>query len=164
MLPESGWPEKGGKTMPDNNEQDLGPRILGARLTVYHLLDAFLDPSVTECDICRVYNLTPQQAAAARSYELRNPDTVLAQHLKIEEKLAAENPPQVREATERAMATFKSFKDWLAQRQAANHEEDKQARPGQLPTFKEWLAEQERDDQGAMACSAQRRGARTPLR
>lgn len=143
-MPEGDWLKKGGERMPDNDEQALGPNILGTRLTVYHLLDAFLDPSVTECDICRVYNLTPQQVAAARAYVLGNPETVLAQHLKIEEKLVAKNPPQVREAAERAMATFKSFKDWLAQRQAAKHEEDKQARPGQLPTFKEWLAEQER--------------------
>jgi uncharacterized protein (DUF433 family) len=126
--------------MPDNDEYVLGPNILGTRLTVYHLLDAFLDPSVTESDICRVYKLTAQQVAAARAYVLRNPETVLAQHLKIEERLAAENPPQVREAAERAMATFKSFKEWLIERQAVNHEEDKKGRPGRLPTFKEWLA------------------------
>ena len=130
--------------MPGNDEQVQGPNILGTRLTVYHLLDAFFDPSVTESDICRVYNLTAQQVAAARAYVLRNPETVLAQHLKIEERLAAENPPQVREAAERAMATFKSFKEWLAERQAVNHEEDNKGRPGRLPTFKEWLAEQER--------------------
>jgi hypothetical protein len=61
---------------------------------------------------------------------LRNPDTVLAQHLKIEERLAARNSPQVRETAERAMATFKCFKEWLAERQAANHEEDKMGRAG----------------------------------
>lgn len=130
--------------MLDNDEQVQGPNILGTRLTVYHLLDAFLDPSVTESDICRLYNLTAQQVAAARAYVLRNPETVLAQHLKIEERLTAENPPQVRETAERAMATFKSFKDWLAHRQAENHEEDKKGRTERLPTFKEWLAEQER--------------------
>lgn len=125
--------------------------LLDTRLTVYHLLDAFLDPSATERDICRIYELTAQQVAAARAYVLRNPETVLAQHLKIEEKLAAENPPQVREAAERAMATFKSFKDWLAHRQAANHEEDTKGRPGRLPTFKEWLAEQEQQRRGESA-------------
>jgi uncharacterized protein (DUF433 family) len=130
--------------MPDNDEQVLGPEILGTRLTVYHLLDSLLDPKVTEGEICRVYNLTAQQVAAARAFVLRNPETVLAQHLKIEERLAAGNPPQVREAAQRALATFKSFREWLAERQAANHEEDKTGRPGRLPTFKEWLAEQER--------------------
>ena len=113
------------------------------RSTVYHLLDSFLDPTVTESEICRVYKLTAQQVAAARAFVLRNPETVLAQHLKIEERLASGNSPQVRETAGRAMATFKSFKEWLAEREAANHEEDKQGRPGRLPTFKEWLAEQE---------------------
>jgi uncharacterized protein (DUF433 family) len=125
--------------MPDNAEQVQGPNILGTRLTVYHLLDAFLDPSLSESDICRVYDLTAQQVAAARAYVLRNPEIVLAQHLKIEERLAAENPPHVRETAERALATFNSFKDWLDQRLAANHEEDRKGRPGQLPTFKEWF-------------------------
>jgi hypothetical protein len=129
--------------MPHNDEQVPGPEILGTRLTVYHLLDSFLDPSVTESDICRLYKLTAQQVAAARAFVLRNPEDVLAQHLKIEERLAAGNPPQAREAAERARATFKSYKEWLAERDAANHEEDKQGRPGRLPTFKEWLAEQE---------------------
>ncbi len=130
--------------MPDREEQVQGPEILGTRLTVYHLLDSFLDPTVTESEICRVYNLTAQQVATARAFVLRNPDTVLAEHLKIEERLAAANPPQVRETAERAKATFKSFKEWLAEKQAANHEEGKMGRPGRLPTFKEWLAEQER--------------------
>jgi hypothetical protein len=67
---------------------------------VYHLLDSFLDPTVTENDICRVYELTAQQVAAARAFVLRNPDTVLAKHLQIEAKLAAGNPPHVREAAE----------------------------------------------------------------
>ena len=129
--------------MPDNVEQVQGPEILGTRLTVYHLLDSFLDPEVTESEICRVYELTARQVAAARAFVLSNPETVLAQHLKIEERLAAGNPPQVREAAERARATFESFKEWLAEKQAANHEEDEKARPGRLPTFKEWLAEQE---------------------
>jgi uncharacterized protein (DUF433 family) len=129
--------------MPEKmEEQLLGPEIVGTRLTVYNLLDSFLDPGVTESEICRVYDLTAQQVAAARAYVLRNPETVLAQHLKIEERLAAGNPPQVRESAERAKATFKSFKAWLVERQAANHEGE--GRPGRLPTFKEWLAEQER--------------------
>jgi hypothetical protein len=120
--------------MPDNDEPIQGPNILGTRFAVYHFLDALLDPSVTESYICRIYELTAQQVAATRACVLRNPETVLAQHLKIEERLAAENPPQVREAAERAMATFKSFKDWLAHRPAANHEEDTNGRPGRLPT------------------------------
>jgi uncharacterized protein (DUF433 family) len=130
--------------MPDKPEDELqGPEIVGTRLTVYHLLDSFLDPGVTESEVCRVYQLSPEQVAAARAFVLRNPETVLAQHLKIEERLKAGNPPQVRESAERAKATFKSYREWLAERQAANHEEEEKGRPGRLPTFKEWLAEQE---------------------
>jgi uncharacterized protein (DUF433 family) len=135
---------KGEETMPGNDVQVQGPEIQGTRLTVYHLLDSFLDPTVTESEICRVYQLTAEQVAAARAYVLSNPETILAQHLKIEERLAAGNPPQVRETADRAKATFKNFREWLAKKQAANHEEDENGRPGRLPTFKEWLAEQER--------------------
>jgi uncharacterized protein (DUF433 family) len=130
--------------MPDRDEPVPGPEILGTRLTVYHLLDSFLDPMVTECEICRVYNLTAQQVATARAFVLRNPETVLAQHLKIEERLAEGNPPAVRETAERAKGTFKNFREWLAKRQVENHAEDKTDRPGLLPTFKEWLSQQDR--------------------
>jgi uncharacterized protein (DUF433 family) len=130
--------------MSENVENQVqGPEIMGTRLTVYHLLDSFLDPRVTESEICRVYQLSAEQVAAARAFVLRNPDTVLAQHLKIEERLSAGNPAEVRESAERAKATFKRFREWLAERQTANHEEEDKGRPGRLPTFKEWLAEQE---------------------
>jgi hypothetical protein len=99
---------------------------------------------MTESEICRIYELTLQQVAAARAFVLRNPDTVLAQHLKIEERLAAENPPQVRENAERAKATFKGFKQWLAKWEAGNHESGENGSSSRLPTFKEWLAERER--------------------
>jgi hypothetical protein len=58
--------------------------------------------------------------------------------------MAAGNPPEVREQAERAKSTFQSFKQWLAERRVANHEEGNETRPGRLPTFREWLAEQER--------------------
>ncbi len=131
--------------MPSSVIQDRGrgPEIAGTRITVYNLLQAFLDPAATEEEICRVYSLTPAQVAAARAYVLSNPDTVLAEHLRIEERMAAGNPPEVREQAERAKATFKSFKEWLAQWAAANAAEDDSAeRPGRLPTFREWLAQQ----------------------
>src|SRR5579864_2267086 len=63
--------------MPDKDEFNLGPEILGTRLTVYHLLDSFLNPEVTESEICRTYNLPEKQVAAARAFVLRNPETVL---------------------------------------------------------------------------------------
>jgi uncharacterized protein (DUF433 family) len=119
-----------------------GPEIAGTRITVYNLLSSFLDPSVTEEEICRIYELSAEQVAAARAYVLNNPDTVLAEHLKIEERLAAENPPEVKQQAERAKNTFKIFKEWLTEREAAELKQDEAAeRPRQFPTFREWLAE-----------------------
>ncbi len=123
-------------------DRGRGPEIIGTRLTVYNLLQSFLDSNVTEAEICRVYDLTAEQVAAARAYVLCNADTVLAEHLKIEEKMAAGNPPQVREQAERARSTFNSFKAWLAERESANGEEEKKEEsPGKFPTFREWVAE-----------------------
>jgi uncharacterized protein (DUF433 family) len=68
-------------------DRGRGPEITGTRITVYNLLQSFLDPTVTEEEICRVYGLTSGQVAAARAYVLSNPETVLAEHLKIEERM-----------------------------------------------------------------------------
>ena len=81
--------------------------------------------------------------AAARAYVLGNPETVLAQHLKIEERMAANNPPEVIERAQRAKATFERFKQFLAIRQATNHVEAGPALE-RFPTFREWLAEHEK--------------------
>jgi uncharacterized protein (DUF433 family) len=122
------------------HDRGRGPEIAGTRITVYNLLSSFLDPTVTEEEICRVYDLTAQQVAAARAYVLNNPESVLAEHLRIEEKMATGNPPQVREQAEKTKTTFQSFKRWLAERQAANgKEEGVQEKPGPFPTFREWL-------------------------
>jgi uncharacterized protein (DUF433 family) len=125
-------------------DRGRGPEIAGTRITVYNLLPSFLDPAMTEEDICRVYELTARQVAAARAYVLSNPDTVLAEHLKIEERLAAGNPPEVREGAERAQATLQCFKQWLAEREAANGQGGgTEERPARFPTFREWLATRE---------------------
>ncbi|MBV9124503.1 MAG: DUF433 domain-containing protein [Planctomycetes bacterium] len=130
--------------MASNVIQDRG-RIAGTRITVYNLLPSFLDSSVTEEEICRIYELTPEQVAAARAYVLSNPDTVLAEHLRIEEKMAVESPPEVRQQAERARATFKSFKAWLAEKEAAESPEDGAGERPRFPTFREWLAEKAKD-------------------
>jgi uncharacterized protein (DUF433 family) len=109
-------------------DRGRGPEITGTRITVYNLLSSFLDPDVTEADIGRVYDLTAGQVAAARAYVLSNPDTVLAEHLKIEARIAEGNPPEVRAQAE-----------WLALRQAEELVEENG--PGQFPTFREWIAE-----------------------
>ena len=118
-----------------------GPVIGGTRFTVYNLLPYFLDPTATEAYICRVHDLTPHQVAAARSYVLNNPDTVLAEHLKIEARMAAGNPPEVIEKAKQTHATFLNFRKWLAEREEGA-ERDRPG-PGRFPTFQEWLAERE---------------------
>src|SRR5438067_9700370 len=98
------------------HDRGRGPEIVGTRVTVYNLLPHFLDPTATEAYLCRMYELTPEQVAAARAYVLNNPDTVLTEHLRIEARMAAGNPPQVIEQAKQTRAAFLSFKDWLARR------------------------------------------------
>jgi uncharacterized protein (DUF433 family) len=90
-----------------------GPEIIGTRITVYNLLPDFLDPTATEADICRFYELTPEQVAAARAYVLNNPDSVLAKHLEIEARMAAGNPPEVIEQAKHTHESFLRFREWL---------------------------------------------------
>ncbi len=126
-------------------DRGRGPEIAGTRITVYNLLPYFLEPSMTEEEICRVYHLTLDQVAAARAYILNHPDTVLAEHLRIEERLAQGNPPEVKQQAERARSTFERFKEWQSRRDAANAAEGHAEGPlDTFPTFREWLADQEK--------------------
>lgn len=132
-------------------DRGRGPEIIGTRITVYNLLPYFLDATVTEAFICRVYELTPEQVAAARAYVLNNPDTVLARHLDIEARMAAGNPPEVIERAKHTHAAFLRFKDWLAKRRQLDAQERTEesaptnggSNSRRLPTFREWLTEQE---------------------
>jgi len=128
----------------NNHTQNGGPEIIGPRLTVYHLLPYFLNPTMTEAEICRIYDLTPNQVAAARAYVLSNPDTVLAEHMKIEARLSVGNPPEVIEQAKRAKETFKRFREWLAKNPVPVADPEGE-RPGRGPTFREWLAEQNKE-------------------
>ena len=77
------------------HDRGRGPEIDGTRITVYNLLSDFLDSTATEASIGRLYDLTPEQVAAARAYVLNNPETVLAEHLRIDARMSAGNPPEV---------------------------------------------------------------------
>jgi uncharacterized protein (DUF433 family) len=133
------------------HDRGRGPEIVGTRITVYTLLPDFLDPTVTEAAICRNYELTPEQVAAARAYVLNNADAVLARHLRIEERMAAGNPPEVVEQAKRAHTRFVTFREWLVNRrqvearESASELDSTSARNGngRFPTFREWLKEQE---------------------
>jgi uncharacterized protein (DUF433 family) len=132
-------------------DRGRGPEVVGTRITVYNLLSDFLDPSATEASICRLYDLTPEQVAAARAYVLNNPDTVLAQHLRIEARMAAGNPQEVIEQAKQTHAAFMNFKEWLVQRQQAAAQELNAESPSGsstngsngFPTFREWVAERD---------------------
>src|ERR1700688_2427356 len=90
------------------HDRGRGPEVVGTRITVYNLLPHFLDPTATEAYICRLYELTPEQTAAARAYVLNNLDTVLARHLELETRMAAGNPPEVMERAKQTHALFQS--------------------------------------------------------
>jgi uncharacterized protein (DUF433 family) len=131
------------------HDRGRGPELVGTRITVYDLLPHFIDPTATEEHICRMYELSPEQVAAARAYVLNNAATVLAEHLKIEARLAEGNSPAVVAQARETRATFLSFKEWLARRQEAEgHQRTAELRAGNgqkpsshFPTFHEWLAE-----------------------
>lgn len=128
------------------HDRGRGPEIIGTRITVYNLLPYLLDATATEAYICSLYELTPEQVAAARAYILNHPDTVLAQHLRIEERMAAANPPEVIEQAKQTHATFMRFKAWFAEREKAeaaspSNGDSKHSSP--FPTFRDWLAERE---------------------
>lgn len=133
------------------HDRGRGPEIVGTRITVYNLMPHFLDATATEALICRMYELTPEQVAAARAYVLNNPDTVLARHLEIEARMAEGNPPEVIEQAKQTHALFLRFKEQIAKRrQAESQEEEEQSASAsggngseRSPTFREWLAQQE---------------------
>src|SRR5262245_32293856 len=132
------------------HDRGRGPEIVGTRITVYNLLPHFMDATATETYICELYGLSSEQVAAARSYVLNNPETVLTEHRRIEERVATGNQPEVVERAKKTHEAFVSFKSWLVQRQqAAVREsasrpkaENKTAASPPLPTFREWLAHQ----------------------
>jgi hypothetical protein len=96
-----------------------------------------------------MYDLTPEQVAAARAYVLNNPDTVLAEYLRIDARLSAGNPQDVIDKAKQTHAAFMSFKVWLVQRQQAAVQEsgaesssgDRVSGSNGFPSFREWVAE-----------------------
>jgi uncharacterized protein (DUF433 family) len=125
------------------HDRGRGPEIVGTRITVYNLLPDFLDETATEAYICKVYSLSPEQVTAARAYILNHLDTVLAEHLKIEARLAEGNPPEVIEKAKQTKVQFLKFKQWLAeQKQAESQHPVSEPGETQFPSFREWMAEQ----------------------
>ena len=127
-----------------------GPELIGTRITVYNLMPYFLDPTATEEYICKLYDLTPEQVAALRAYVFNHPDEVLAQHLKIEARIAKGNPPEVIEAAKQTHELLMRFRAWLDERKRANEAEAAAKRaagiepgePAGVPSFREWVMQQ----------------------
>lgn len=139
------------------HDRGRGPELVGTRITVYNLLPDFLDSNTTEDYICRVYELSREQVAAARAYILNNPEEVLARHLEIEKRIAVGNPPELIERMKKSHETFVRFKEWLAERDAELSRERAEERssegrsrlPADFPTFREWIEQQESRPAGA---------------
>jgi hypothetical protein len=130
------------------HDRGRGPEILGTRITVFNLLPHFLDPTATEDFICELYKLSQEQVAAARAYVLNHPDTVLAQHLQIEARMAEGNSPEVAAHAERTHAAFVDFRRWLDTRNQADgvrgsdhSQPNPELGPQGSATFREWLSE-----------------------
>jgi hypothetical protein len=109
------------------------------------LLPYFLDSTVTEADICRNYDLSREQVAAARAYVLNHADTVLARHVEIESRLAAGNPDELAERAQETHARFVRFKERVSAREGLAAETAANtmgsASPA-FPSFGEWLGQQ----------------------
>lgn len=155
---------------------DRGWEILGTRLTIWNLVDQFLDPFWTEDRLARLYSITPEQVAKARVYFLSNYDAVMKRHWEIETRNTEGNPPELRaqlEDSNRQFALYRQFVkegmqngsvssySWMDNRE--RFERWMQSHPAieppvpdnsfQVPTFKEWFLEQENriDARGAAA-------------
>jgi len=134
------------------HDRGRGPELVGTRITVQDLFPCLLNSTATEAYVCQLYELSPEQVAAARAYVLNHPDTILAQHLRVETRMAKGNLPEVIEQAERLHATFLQFKEWAARRrqeveawQTSGEIESESDRTGatRIRSFREWVAQQD---------------------
>lgn len=134
------------------HDRGRGPEIKGTRITVYNLMSYFLDPAMTEARICNMYDLTPEQVAAARAFVLNNAESVLAEHLRIEQRIADAHDAGDVEKALREKATFLKFKQWLVERDEVVAQEittddlnasENHGHTVTAPSFREWLLQQE---------------------
>ena len=100
-------------------DRGCGPQIAGTRITVFNLIPYFLEADTTEATICKIYNLSPGQVAAARAYVLNHFDDVMAVHRKIEARNAAGNPPEVVEQMRRTHVAFETYRRQFSERKRA---------------------------------------------
>lgn len=122
------------------HDRGRGPEILGTRITVYNLLPNLLDETATESYICKLYDLTPEQVAAARAYILNHPDEVLAKHLEIEARIAQGNPDELTRKLEAVRERYLRFRNWADAEHPATG--DAQGREVSDPSYRNWFIAQ----------------------
>ena len=121
-------------------------RLVGTRVNVLNLMPYFLNPTLTEAEIARLDGVTLEQVAAARAYVFNHPDDVLAQHLRIEERIAIGNPPELVEQLRKAHEIFVRFRQWtklheeLDANELAELEGDEEI-PTDYLSFRKWVLE-----------------------
>ncbi len=93
-------------------ETPRGPSYPGRRITVYDLIPYLLTDDYTEAMVARMFQLTDVQVAAGRAYIFAHADTVLAEHLKIEERLNTPNPPEVIEHAKGMKERLAKYQAW----------------------------------------------------
>ena len=101
------------------HDRGCGPQIVGRRITVFNLVPYFRDPDTTEAMICQIYELSPDQVAAARAYVLNHFDEVMSVHRRIEARNAAGNPPEVVERMKRTHEAFEAYRHQFNERKCA---------------------------------------------
>ncbi len=129
------------------SDRGRGPEIAGTRITIYHLLPYFLDATTTEEYIARVHGLTVEEVAAARAYVLNNPMAILAEHDRIEARIAEGNPPDLIERAQQTHDAFVRFRESMARRgrtemprrPAAGDFHGTVSGPDSELTFRDWL-------------------------
>lgn len=112
-----------------------GPSYPGRRITVYDLIPYLLTEDYTEAMVGRMFQLTDVQVAAGRAYIFAHADTVLAEHLKIEERLNKPNPPEVIEHAKGMKERLAKYQAWHKEYMAEREKWAKDAGPVSVEDF-----------------------------
>ena len=54
------------------HDRGRGPELRSTRLTVYNVWDELFHPDTTEAELCRRYEITPEEVAALRAFAFRH--------------------------------------------------------------------------------------------
>jgi uncharacterized protein (DUF433 family) len=115
------------------HDRGRGPELIGTRITVYNLIPYFLDPTATEDYLCRLYDLTREQVAAARAYVMTNFAEVMAANARIDERLRreyeAQDTPETRARAAAGRARVERLRAEAGGRTTAEA----------MPSFREWF-------------------------